>query len=297
MKIFINMKKNNLLLIALSVIALFIWTNAGAQATITTRKWKLSDFPQKTTKIVMTGNEILDQTFKEEAISRWSISPYEFCTLDEFNALKSSTDYYFLMIVKGQYKKETQPGINLLTLVKGGAPKSDSGVNEMYEVISVPFSAVTPGAGRELIFMPAMIDLMQALITEALNHGLRSDSAVKDYSINITKATNKRILISEDDLSEKAKAFIGKDFENGLEIVSEDDADSTFTAQPENTLVSYVVAPLEPEKGSYCYKMLFDAKTHQLYYFTKTKASSADKVGFTKGDIATLASIESKAEN
>ena len=74
----------------------------SAQAQINTKKVKIEDFTEKTTKVVLTGNLFFDQVFKEEIRNRWRISPYEFCSLEEFGKLKTDGNYYFLMIVKGQ---------------------------------------------------------------------------------------------------------------------------------------------------------------------------------------------------
>ena len=78
------MKRLTLIILALAAICSFTGTDAAAQAKFTTRKEKLSDLMYKTTKVVLTGNELLDESFKEEVIRRWRITPYEFCTFDEF---------------------------------------------------------------------------------------------------------------------------------------------------------------------------------------------------------------------
>ena len=67
-----------------------------AQGTIYTKSARLADFPQKTTKIVLSGQQLLDEVLKEEITSRWRISPYEFCTEEEFDAFKTVSRYYFL---------------------------------------------------------------------------------------------------------------------------------------------------------------------------------------------------------
>ena len=61
---------------------------AGAQAQINTKKVQIGDFTQKVTKIVLNGNPFYDASLKEEIAARWRISPYEFCTLDEFETVK-----------------------------------------------------------------------------------------------------------------------------------------------------------------------------------------------------------------
>ena len=98
--------------------------SAFAQAQIDTKKVKISDFTQKVTKVVLTGSAIYDGVLQDEVAARWRISPYEYCTLDEFNSLKGSDKYYFLITTKGQFKKEAEPSLQFLTLVKGGSNAS-----------------------------------------------------------------------------------------------------------------------------------------------------------------------------
>ena len=70
--------------IIIFIISLLLPMAAGAQAQINTKKVKISDFTQKITKVVLNGNAFFDTTFQEEITTRWRISPYEFCTLEDF---------------------------------------------------------------------------------------------------------------------------------------------------------------------------------------------------------------------
>ena len=82
---------------------------AGAQAQITTKKVKISDFTQKVTKVVLSGNELIDIALQDEVTARWRISPYEFCTLEEFDRIKTNGDYYFLLVTRDRFKKDSSP--------------------------------------------------------------------------------------------------------------------------------------------------------------------------------------------
>ena len=104
------------------IIGIIIPVLASAQAQIDTKKVKISDFTQKVTKVVLHGNDFYDAILKEEIALRWRVSPYEFCTLEEFEDLKTDSRYYFLITTLGQFRKETAPGLQFLSLVKGGRP-------------------------------------------------------------------------------------------------------------------------------------------------------------------------------
>ena len=113
---------------------------AGAQAQITTKKIKIADYPEKITKIVLTGNDFYDLALRDEIAAGWTLSPYEFCTLEEFNSLKYNDEYYFLITADGKFKKENEPGLTFLTLIKGGKGASE-GINKMLEVVSLPIAS------------------------------------------------------------------------------------------------------------------------------------------------------------
>ncbi|MGN0188471.1 MAG: hypothetical protein ACI395_03030, partial [Candidatus Cryptobacteroides sp.] len=123
----------------------------SAQAQITTKKVKLEDFSAKTTKIVLSGNPFLDTELEEAVKNVWEISPFEFCTLEEFTRLKGKEDYYFLMTVLGKFRKEAEPGLTMLSLVKGGKGAEKS-LDKMLEVVTVPFCSAEFPSGREMVF-------------------------------------------------------------------------------------------------------------------------------------------------
>ena len=100
----------------------------------------------------------------------------------------------------------------------------------------------------------------------------------------------KQILIAEEDLDESVtEQDLSKYLDSEFQIVPTAEADQAFTEGRYNTLVSYVVAPALPEKGAYCYKMLFEAETHTLYYLSKHKISARKGVGFLPEDLKRLA--------
>ncbi|MBO5979706.1 MAG: hypothetical protein J6Q12_04675 [Bacteroidales bacterium] len=251
---------------------------ASAQAQIETKKVKISDFTQKITKVVLHGNEFYDAILKEEIALRWRISPYEFCTLEEFEELKTNSQYYFLITTLGQFKKETAPGIQFLSLVKGGKG-AKKGVGEMLEVASLPYASVEYPSGRELVFLPALLDIIQ-------NHTLKSmDSDFDGYvgmsrnTKNMQQAQQMKIVFFEDEINKEVDRVMRASDERFV-MADEDEADQYLIDNAPNTLVSYMVAPTEPVNGSYCYKLLINAETHELYFYRRHKITEKYGVGF-----------------
>lgn len=258
---------------------------AGAQAQITTKKVKIEDFTQKVTKVVLNGNQFYDTSLTDEITARWRISPYEFCTLEEFENLKGSDQYYFLILAQGQFRRETAPGLQFLSLVKGGKG-AEKGIDDMLEVVSLPFASAEYPSGRELIFLPALLDIIQTYTLEAMETDFNAYGGLSNATKNIHKTGKMAIVFSEDDLNSLvSKAVTDRSFDENMLITDEDSADQYMLDNEPNTLVSYVVAPTEPVRGSYCYKMLIDSETHKLYYFRKHKITNKAGAGFLPEDI------------
>lgn len=273
-------------ILALAIAGLLLTTDALGQAQITTRREKLKDFTSKTTKVVLTGDEFLDEAVKESVAATWTVSPYEFCSNEEFQNLKGNADFYFLMVVKGQFRRESEPGIDMLTLVKGGEG-ADKSINDMFEVVSFPLRSTEDPSGREFVLLPAFLKIIQEHTTSL------TDTEMKAYS-NIGAKDSKRLRIkriffwAEDfapQVDEQTKRSLDEDI---LIKEDEDEVDEIFSEGTFNTVVSYVVAPSEPVNGSFCYKMLIGSDNHELYYFKKHKITAKSGKGFLSSDIKSI---------
>lgn len=273
--------KKTLALIAAVLLPVFAW----GQAQINTKKVKISDFPQKVTKVVLSGNEFIDTVLKDEVTARWRVSPYEFCTLEEFNGLKDTDEYYFLIVTNGQFKKDLSPTIQFLTLIKGGKG-SEKGIDGMLEIVSLPVASAQFPSGREVAYIPAFLDIIQEYTLDSMEKDTDAYGGLVNYTANIVRSEDMKIAFSRDDIAVSLEGLeddttFGKD----MLLMEEDEVDALLVSNAENTLVSYVVAPFDPQPGMYCYKMLIDTQNHRLYYYKKHKITAKSGPGFLKDDL------------
>ena len=262
----------------------------SAQAQINTKKVKIGDFTQKITKVVLTDNMFYDSILQDEIALRWRISPYEFCTLSEFEELKGNDEYYFLLTVNRKFKKETVPGLKYLTLVKGG-PKAEKGIGAMLEIVSLPIGSAENPSGREADFFPAFLDIIQNFTLEAMEKDVKGYAGLSNYTLNLPDSKDMLIAFSEDDLSDEiTETFVRETFDQRMTIVTEDVIDK-FIADPDvNVIVSYIAVPTDAQNGSYCYKMLIHNQSHKVYYFRKHKIGKKLGVGFLAEDMIRITS-------
>ena len=303
--------------VAVAMLAVAMAAEAAGQAKIMTKKFRLSDFTDRVTKVVLSGNEMMDSALKMEVSERWTVSPFEFCTAGEFAALKQSDRYYFLLVTM------QDPAMRFLTLAKGGATGSGDkktagsndrkagssnkkasgsgdkkvtgnnkaaaeGIEGMMEVVSVPLGS-DRGFGRELIFLPALLEIVQDFTLRAMEKELIAYSGLSIYNVNYRKDGRiKRICLSLGDIAPQVGAVQMGNLDEDILLVEEEEADAAFQQGSFNTLVSFVVTPEGPVQGAWCYKMLIDAETHRLYYFKRHRISDKKGAGFLPQDLRRL---------
>lgn len=278
--------KNNWKSLLVVVLCLCICAlQADAQGKILTKKHRISDVTAKTTKVVLSGNDFFDVSYKAEISRRWRISPFEFCTAEEYASLKNSPDFYFLVPVINQRKNEEEPGIAMLCYEKGGKEQNNDPANEAIEVISLPYGPAEESTGRELVFLPAIIDIIQNYTLEAMTRDLIGYGGITSYITKQHKDWEKEIYISESDLATTDTQG------SKISFLEQDEVDRIFENAGPDALVGYTISPTNPGDGSVCYKMLITADTHELYYFAKHNLKN-NGAGFLKADIKFISSMK-----
>jgi hypothetical protein len=252
-----------------------------AQGKVTTRKHLFADFSDKITKVVMSGNDILDGALRQEVVDLWTLSPFEFCSMAEYESLKKSDTYYFLLVTAGRAKGEEEPMVRFLTLEKGGAEKGDN-IALRTEVISLPLCPVEGGSGRELVFLPALVKGVQDFAVEAMNSEKTAYSGMNWFNGNFDrKGGIKRIYLAREDISESvSEKDRSKYLDEDMILCDEDEADKAYTDRTYNTLVSYTVSA-----GTWSYKMLVEAGTDTVYYIRKHRIGAKNAPGFLAEDL------------
>ena len=260
---------------------LFVSATLLAQGKVTTRKHLFADFSDKITKVVMSGNDVLDGALRQEVVDLWTLSPFEFCSLAEYESLKKSDTYYFLLVTAGRAKGEEEAMVRFLTLEKGGADKGDN-IALRTEVISLPLCPVEGGSGRELVFLPALVKGVQDFMAEAMESEKTAYSGIAWFNGNFDrKGAIKRIYLAREDISESvAQKDLDKYLDEDILLCDEDEADKAYTDKTYNTLVSYTVSA-----GTWSYKLLLEAETDTVFYIRKHKVNVRNAPGFLADDL------------
>lgn len=203
------------------------------QKRIYTKGYKMQDFRSKTTKIVLDAGP-MGRSIRQEVTSLWTISPYEFCTPEQYEKQKGSSDYYFL-------HTETTRGIIHLTLDKGGKPDDSNDLKKPFTVVSVPISGEQDQSGRVYIYMPAFISAIQDYTDAAIN----SETAAYTGLKAICRAVPRGVKVVKDPA----------------------EADEAFAERAPQTAVQVVITPSGDPSDKPRYHFTFGTEDYRLYSF------------------------------
>lgn len=221
------------------------------QAKVYTRKAKLEDFTVKTTKVVSNGQALVEINLRDEVTSRWRLSSYEFCSVDDYDKFKNDNSYYFLRLI-------SDGGLSFLALEKGGKEEDADRFKRPFEIVRIPIGATGMFLGADIIYMDAFIDIIQNFTEDAM--GSDRSGYLGLETCNSRSLKGKSVCLDE----EKAAA--------------------AYAEQQPDTLVPVCFAPAPG--GEWCYKMLIDAETHELMYFNKVKYKSEGDENISDREIA-----------
>ena len=230
---FVDMKNaigKFILLLALACTSI----QAGAQMKIYTKSFRVQDFKSRTTKVVLDGPSELRSALREEVTALWISSPYEFCTLAQYEKSKADPDYYFL-------RPTVSKGIISLVLSKGGREGDPNSLKTPLSLISIPVAGENYLAPLE--YMAAYVTFIQDYMDKAM------ESEAKAYlGLGAIKAARP----------------------GGLKVVKDPaQASESFRIHAPRTAVEVIICPDGTAQSKPRHKYLIGTETYELYSFSK----------------------------
>lgn len=271
--------------VLLAVFMFFVFTGVEAQNIIKETKNTFATFGAKITKVVIPSTSLADLMLRDAVNKGWRISPFEFCTMEEYNKIKEDTNYFFLLRVDGRFRNELEPKVEYLTLVKGG-PEIKKGIYSSHNIITLPLQEIDDNSGTNLYLLPMYIDLIQNHIYKVQKDISLAFKGNAIYSNKVSDIKGMELLFSMDQLNYKLPNSDFVELFNGnVKLVTEQEIEDAIINSSPNTVVSLLIEPKGGSRGSYCYKLLIGTESHELYFFRRHKISKRVPLGFTKEDI------------
>lgn len=273
----------------IALVAILMALPTISQAQVFSKKEDLKDLNSKTLMVVLENNSMIDLTLKQSVEKEWKLSKVEFCDLNQFEKIKTDTSYYFLIRVKGIFKKEREPSIEFLSLLKGGE-EAYMGLDEMYDVLSLPFQQIDDPDGYIIPYIDAYINIIQSHVLRVQKKKIAATLGLSWYSNRLQELKGKEILVNELDLSNTiTEGEANKILKESGRVVEEDIIYEAIDNKKANTAYTICIGPEVEKQGSYCYKMVVSADSHDIYYYRKQKVNAKNPKGFLPEDLKKLA--------
>lgn len=269
----------------LTILALSICLLSSAQAKVQTKQYILSDFQEKTMKVVLTEDEMLDAALRESMQQTWHFSPYEFCSPQEFEQVKALEDYYFLTLTDTKFGSEPQAGIRSFVVFKGKEGAKE-GLDGLYKVVGIPFCGAAEISPAQISVLPVYICVLQDEIQKITKRAINLGNGVQVAPDLFKGKWDKTILVQKEDLSFDLGFSMEETYKReNILFVDQQEIDDAIQQGREKTLVAYVVKSANDGKSAVSYTLLFNTEDHSLVYLNRHKVNEKAPMGLLQSEL------------
>ncbi len=277
------MIKHSLLTALFAFVALVL----NAQAPFPSKE-EIAQFTGSKTCVVMEDDPFSSYNvyIKKAVESYWTITPYEFITVSEFNVRRLDPEYSFIVLTQTSYEKDkTHDQYNFINLLQGkNVPK----LGEMPEICAVPLSYAGEDdldysykLGAVLLFMQKHANLISA------DPSLTGRKYLKYYNRYTPEIHNKTILVKQEDLSPEINTIekIKEIYTYSIKIVTEEEIEKAINEKAKATVILHLVGPPAGSNAGICFKMLIGTDDSNMYYYNQQTINKYNPEGLLKSDL------------
>lgn len=230
-------------------------------------------------------------SFIKEAVKEfWTITPYEFIEIKDFNIRRLKPGYSFIVLTQTNFDKDKSNSLfNFINLIQG---KNVNKLGEMPEICAVPLSFAGEDDLEYSYKLGAILAFMQKhaqMISE--DPSLTGRKYLKYYNKYIPDVHTKKILVKKEDLDPELSSIdnIKSIYPNEIEIVEEDEIVKAIENKAPNTLILHKVGPVGDRNSGYCFKMLIGTDDSNMYYYNQHMIDKSNPNGLLSADLKRLA--------
>lgn len=250
------------------------------------------DIPARMTKVVTAGdNSMTDLIFRDAVEEYWNISPFEFCSYEEFDRIKTDTNYYFLLRLDKMHRSENDPAMEFVCFLKGNE-KADNNISAMPELIALPLFPENDNSDRIYSYLPAYMNIIQNYLQKIVDGRVYPSKRGVIQTGVFEKSRNAKVLFRKGDLAyQPSMQEFERMFRGRADEVEQEKIDQALADGTPHTMVSLVVAPSEIYGRAYCYKMIISADTYELLFWKRHRITPRKGPGFLKADLKQVSKL------
>jgi hypothetical protein len=255
-------------------------------------KDEIKQFTASKTCVVLEDDALSSYNayIKDAVKTYWTITPYEFIAVKDFNVRRLKPEYSFIVLTQTNFEKDKSNSLfNFINLLQG---KNVNKLGEMPEICAVPLSFAGEDDFEYSYKLGAILRFMQKhaqMISD--DPSLTGRKYLKYYNKFIPDVQGKTILVKQEDLVpdistiERIKAI----YNGNIEIASEEDIVKAIDNKIPNTLILHKVGPVGDRNSGYCFKMLIGTDDSNMYYYNQHMIDKANPNGLLPADLKRLA--------
>jgi len=218
----------------------------------------------------------------------WTITPYEFISMEQFEIKKTNKAYSFIMLSDAEVNEGgVDCKYNFLNLILGG----NSDLNKMPDLGSVPLSYDGVDENTYLYKLGGILVFMQNHIKYANAH---PDSKLKlvnkDSQTDIKK---KELWLLKDELAPDCNTLdkIKSVYPYTVKLVTKEEIKQAIENKNPNVVYLHKVGPAGTVEGAKCWKFLITANDGEVLYYDNHKVDSSNPDAFLKKDFKAIAKL------
>jgi hypothetical protein len=253
---------------------------------------EIKQFMESKTCVVLEDDPFSSfNAFVKDAMQTfWTVTPYEYISIVEFNKRRTKPEYSFLVLTQTNFEKDKTGGLfNFVNLIQG---KKVSSLSENPEICAVPLSFAGEDDteyGQRLGIILAFMQNHAKMI--AADPKLTGRRYLRYYNVNAPEVVKKTILVKEEDLAPEISTSeaIRAVYPFPVKIVSEEEIVEAIHKKTPATLILHKVGPVGNAKAGLCFIMLFGVDDAVLYYWGQHKYNDKNPNGLLESDLSRLA--------
>jgi hypothetical protein len=254
-------------------------------------KEEIKQFTVSKTCVVLEDDQLstYNAFIKEAVKAYWTVTPYEFIEVKDFNVRRMNPEYSFIVLTQTNYEKDKSGALyNYINLLQG---KKINNIGEMPEICAIPLSSAGEddiGYSYKLGAILLFIQKHARMISD--DPSLTGRRYLKYYNKNIPLVHNKTILVRGEDLAPVISSVenLKSIYTSKIEIVSETDIMKAIAGKTPNTLILHKVGPGADNNSGYCFKMLIGTDDSEMYYYYYHIIDKANPDGLLPADLKRL---------
>jgi hypothetical protein len=226
---------------------------------------------------------------KEVMEQEWTITDFDFISINEFEKLRFDPQYSFLYMSKVTFDNDKTDAIyRFLHLSLGGDYFRK---NQMPDIASVPLAYYNVEEDNYIYKLAILVRFIQNHALLIKDHPeIVSANVLQHYNDNMKDIHGKTLYLLEEELSNdvNSTARIKKVYSSGFRIVTKDQITEAISDRDDNVVFLHKVGPEGTKLNARCYKIIIGAADANFYYFDYHKISGKKPDGFLEADFKKL---------